>query len=383
MAIQIQVRRGTAAAWTSANPVLAEGELGYETDTKKAKLGDGTTAWTSLAYFPSGISASGIAITPSGTISATDVAAAIVELDTEKVATTASPTGGQITGSFSAGLTVANTHGTSGTTTHHAQSHTHNADGSGTVAGSSITNTPAGNIAATTVQAAIDELDFDKLGTGASFGGQVTGLYNSLTVQDSHGATGTLTHHPQSHGHTGADGSGTVAHTALTSVDTDTATSAIHHTLGTGANQAAAGNHSHASSGLTYKYTTADQSIASSTTLATQTAFDLTVTNTSVINIDYWLPYVAGAGALKVGWSLPAGGASLTWAVAFSTAGSTTTNGTAVTVASSTAVQWVHIAAYYVAGSQAGTVSFQWAQNTSSATATVLKKGAYMTYVQQ
>lgn len=39
---------GTAAEWTAANPVLAVGELGYETDTYIYKVGDGTTAWTSL-----------------------------------------------------------------------------------------------------------------------------------------------------------------------------------------------------------------------------------------------------------------------------------------------------------------------------------------------
>lgn len=48
--LQIQARRGTAATWTSANPVLAAGEPGYETDTNRVKLGDGTTAWTSLPY---------------------------------------------------------------------------------------------------------------------------------------------------------------------------------------------------------------------------------------------------------------------------------------------------------------------------------------------
>lgn len=48
---KFQFRRGTAAAWTSANPTLAEGELGLETDTLAVKLGDGATAWTSLAYF--------------------------------------------------------------------------------------------------------------------------------------------------------------------------------------------------------------------------------------------------------------------------------------------------------------------------------------------
>ena len=50
MAIQIQLRRDTAANWTSANPTLAIGEMGLETDTKKFKIGDGTTAWNSLAY---------------------------------------------------------------------------------------------------------------------------------------------------------------------------------------------------------------------------------------------------------------------------------------------------------------------------------------------
>ena len=46
----IQVKRGTAAGWTSANPTLNAGEIGFETDTKKMKVGDGSTAWTSLTY---------------------------------------------------------------------------------------------------------------------------------------------------------------------------------------------------------------------------------------------------------------------------------------------------------------------------------------------
>lgn len=50
MADLIQIRRDTAANWTSANPVLAQGELGAETDTSKVKIGDGSTAWTSLGY---------------------------------------------------------------------------------------------------------------------------------------------------------------------------------------------------------------------------------------------------------------------------------------------------------------------------------------------
>lgn len=47
---RILIRRDTAANWTAANPTLAAGELGGETDTGKLKLGNGSTAWNSLAY---------------------------------------------------------------------------------------------------------------------------------------------------------------------------------------------------------------------------------------------------------------------------------------------------------------------------------------------
>lgn len=50
MPVQIQFRRDTAAAWTAANPILAAGEMGLETDTTYYKIGNGSTAWTSLAY---------------------------------------------------------------------------------------------------------------------------------------------------------------------------------------------------------------------------------------------------------------------------------------------------------------------------------------------
>lgn len=51
---QIKLRRDTAANFTSKNPVLGIGEPAYETDTKKLKIGDGTTAYTQLAYFSAG-----------------------------------------------------------------------------------------------------------------------------------------------------------------------------------------------------------------------------------------------------------------------------------------------------------------------------------------
>ena len=50
MSVQIQFRRDTAANWTSANPTLAAGEFGLETDTLLYKIGDGATAWTTLGY---------------------------------------------------------------------------------------------------------------------------------------------------------------------------------------------------------------------------------------------------------------------------------------------------------------------------------------------
>jgi len=50
MAIKVQLRRGTAAQWSSANPLLAEGELGLELDTGKFKVGNGTQNWNALVY---------------------------------------------------------------------------------------------------------------------------------------------------------------------------------------------------------------------------------------------------------------------------------------------------------------------------------------------
>ena len=51
MATRMQQRRGTAAQWTAANPTLAAGEIGFETDTSKFKMGNGSSAWTALTYF--------------------------------------------------------------------------------------------------------------------------------------------------------------------------------------------------------------------------------------------------------------------------------------------------------------------------------------------
>jgi hypothetical protein len=46
----IQSRRGSSAQWSAANPILADGEIGYDSTTRRMKIGDGVTAWNALAY---------------------------------------------------------------------------------------------------------------------------------------------------------------------------------------------------------------------------------------------------------------------------------------------------------------------------------------------
>ena len=71
MATKIKLRRGTAAEWTSANPTLEAGEAGVETDTRKIKIGNGSTAWNSLAYaaesFPTQTNNTGKVLSTNGT----------------------------------------------------------------------------------------------------------------------------------------------------------------------------------------------------------------------------------------------------------------------------------------------------------------------------
>lgn len=50
MAQQIQLRRDTASNWGTNNPILAQGEIGIETDTNQFKLGNGVSAWGALPY---------------------------------------------------------------------------------------------------------------------------------------------------------------------------------------------------------------------------------------------------------------------------------------------------------------------------------------------
>lgn len=49
---KILIRRDVSTNWTSINPILSDGEMGYEKDTGKMKIGDGIKRWNQLAYFP-------------------------------------------------------------------------------------------------------------------------------------------------------------------------------------------------------------------------------------------------------------------------------------------------------------------------------------------
>lgn len=66
--IQLQLRRGTATQWANANPTLADGEFGLETDTRNYKMGDGITDWIHLPYNGFGVTGP---IGPAGTIGPT------------------------------------------------------------------------------------------------------------------------------------------------------------------------------------------------------------------------------------------------------------------------------------------------------------------------
>lgn len=99
---RLEFRRGTAAAWTSANPVLTSGEPGYETDTGKFKIGDGATAWASLTYFTSG------SMPLSGGTFTGRIAEAVVALTDAATITTDASLGNIFTVTLGGNRTIAN-----------------------------------------------------------------------------------------------------------------------------------------------------------------------------------------------------------------------------------------------------------------------------------
>lgn len=65
---KIQHRRDTATNWSNTNPTLSAGEIGVDTTNKRIKVGDGSTAWNSLAFQTRNIFIQSSGTTPTGAV---------------------------------------------------------------------------------------------------------------------------------------------------------------------------------------------------------------------------------------------------------------------------------------------------------------------------
>ena len=155
--VQMQQRRDTAANWTSTNPTLLNGELGYETDTKKFKIGNGTAVWSALAYVP------GFAISAYPLATADIADSAITAAKIADDAVTAAK--------------IANTSVTAGSYT--TANITVDAQGRVTSAASGASAPPDGSV--TTAKLANDAVTGDKLANDITIANNLT-VTNDLTV---------------------------------------------------------------------------------------------------------------------------------------------------------------------------------------------------------
>ena len=126
MATRMQQRRGTAAQWISTNsgngPILNAGEIGYETDTNKFKIGDGTNHWINLDYFIDANStvnpSFGSSITFEGaTADAYETTLAVTDPTADRTITLPNATGTVVLADGSGNVTVSGDLTVSGTTT--------------------------------------------------------------------------------------------------------------------------------------------------------------------------------------------------------------------------------------------------------------------------
>ena len=126
MATRMQQRRGTAAQWISTNsgngPILAAGEIGYESDTNKFKIGDGTNHWLNLDYFMDADSTTnpqfGSNIKFEGaTANAFETTLAVVDPTADRTITLPDATGTVVLADGSGNVTVSGDLTVSGTTT--------------------------------------------------------------------------------------------------------------------------------------------------------------------------------------------------------------------------------------------------------------------------
>jgi hypothetical protein len=83
MATRMQQRRGTALQWTTADPILNAGEMGWESDTNKFKIGDGINHWDDLDYFLDAVALGG-SIDDYVPLTQKDAASGVASLDADK-----------------------------------------------------------------------------------------------------------------------------------------------------------------------------------------------------------------------------------------------------------------------------------------------------------
>jgi hypothetical protein len=186
MSTIIQLRRDSATNWTNNNPTLRAGEVGVDLTTGKIKVGDGSTAWTTLTYFTGDLSSLGslayLSAAPAGTLTGTTLSSTVVSSSLTSVGTLTNLTvTNTITGSVS---------GNAGTVT----------DGVYTTDTGTVTNTMlAGSIS----NAKLSNSSITVNGTSISLGGSqtvtaaagtLTGTtLNSTVVNSSLTSVGTLT----------------------------------------------------------------------------------------------------------------------------------------------------------------------------------------------
>jgi hypothetical protein len=87
MATKIQLRRDSSANWTSLNPTLSEGEVGFEINTGRFKIGNGSSLWSSLEYFETDLSAY-LTASSASTIYLTQASASTTYLEQSSASTT-------------------------------------------------------------------------------------------------------------------------------------------------------------------------------------------------------------------------------------------------------------------------------------------------------
>jgi hypothetical protein len=145
---RIVIRRDTAAAWTAANPVLLSGEWGFETDARKLKIGNGSSAWNALSYYSTGGGGGGATIlTGSGAPSSGTGANGDVYIDT----TAWNIYGPKASGAWGAATSLVGPAGATGATGTNGATGPQGPTGATGAAGTNGTNGTAATVAVGTV----------------------------------------------------------------------------------------------------------------------------------------------------------------------------------------------------------------------------------------